>query len=75
MSVDQISQLIIEYRYFILIPLSFIEGPIVAFAAGALASLGYFNVYALAIFFFVVDMLKDAFQLRLFFLFSNTVLN
>jgi membrane protein DedA with SNARE-associated domain len=52
-------QLIIEYRYLILIPLSFIEGPIVAFFAGTLASLGYFNIYVLGIFFLVRDVVVD----------------
>ena len=60
MSLDNVSHLIIEYRYWILIPLSIVEGPIVAFVAGALASLGYFNVFILAIFFFVRDMVMDA---------------
>lgn len=60
MSPDHITQLILEYRYFILIPLSIIEGPIIAFAAGTLASLGYFNIYALGIFFFARDMIMDA---------------
>src|SRR5262245_49120072 len=52
-------QLIIEYRYLILIPLSFIEGPIVAFFAGTLASLGYFNVWALGAFFLARDIIVD----------------
>lgn len=52
-------QLIIEYRYWILVPLSFIEGPIVAFIAGTLASVGYFNVYALAVFFLARDIIVD----------------
>jgi len=52
--------LIIEYRYWILIPLSFIEGPIVAFLAGTLASLGYFNIWVLGVFFFFRDILVDA---------------
>lgn len=52
-------QPIIEYRYAILIPLSFVEGPIVAFFAGTLASLGYFNVFALAGFFFARDIIVD----------------
>ncbi len=59
MSPDVISHLILEYRYWILITLSFLEGPIVAFAAGALASLGYFNVYALAALFLVRDLGMD----------------
>jgi membrane protein DedA with SNARE-associated domain len=51
--------IIIEYRYWILIPLSFAEGPIVAFFAGTLASLGYFNIYLLGIFFLARDLLVD----------------
>jgi membrane protein DedA with SNARE-associated domain len=54
-----ILHLIIEYRYLILVPLSFVEGPIVAFFAGTLASLGYFNIYVLGIFFLVRDILVD----------------
>jgi membrane-associated protein len=62
MSPDAITHLILEYRYWILIPLTFIEGPIVAFVAGTLASLGYFNIYALAVLFLVRDFLVDAFM-------------
>jgi membrane-associated protein len=65
MSVDHITALILEYRYWILIPLSFLEGPIIALAAGTLASLGYFNVYFLAGFFFITDLAKDAFYYAL----------
>jgi len=61
MSFDQITNLIIEYRYVILVPLSVIEGPIVAFAAGALATLGYFNIFGLAAFFLALDLAKDGF--------------
>lgn len=61
MDLHTISNLVIEYRYWILIPLSFVEGPVVAIAAGTLASLGYFNVYILALFFLVLDLGKDAF--------------
>lgn len=60
MSPQQITQLIIEYRYWILVPLALIEGPIVCFVSGTLASLGYFNLSVLAIFFFVRDMGMDA---------------
>ena len=59
MSPDALTHLIIEYRYAILIPLSFVEGPIVAFFAGTLASLGYFNIYVLGAFFLVRDILVD----------------
>jgi membrane protein DedA with SNARE-associated domain len=54
------AHLIIEYRYLILIPLAIIEGPIVAFVAGTLATLGYFNIFELGIFFFVRDVGIDA---------------
>lgn len=57
-----IAHLIIEYRYWILVPLCFIEGPIVAFVAGALASLGYFSMPLLAVIFFVRDVAMDAFM-------------
>ena len=60
MNLSSTAQLIIEYRYLILIPLALIEGPIVAFVAGTLASLGYFNVYVLGIFFFARDLGMDA---------------
>ena len=59
MSIDFITELILQYRYWILVPLSLIEGPVVAFAVGILASLGYFNVYILAAFFFVRDVGLD----------------
>lgn len=59
MSLENLTHLILVYRYWIIIPLSFAEGPIVAFVAGTLASLGYFNVYALGIFFFMKDMIVD----------------
>lgn len=61
MNPETISRLLLEYRYWILIPLSIIEGPVVAFVSGTLASLGYFNVYGLALFFFARDMIMDAF--------------
>ncbi|MCC7500708.1 hypothetical protein IT396_02800 [Candidatus Nomurabacteria bacterium] len=60
MEVDAVTALILEYRYWILLPLSFIEGPIVAFFAGMLASGGHFNVWSLALFFFVRDIAVDA---------------
>lgn len=54
------AHLLLTYRYWILIPLCFIEGPIVAFIAGTLASLGYFNPYLLFAIFFVRDVSVDA---------------
>lgn len=60
MSLESTNHIIQAYGYWILIPLALLEGPIVAFAAGMLASLGYFNIYALALLFFVRDMVMDA---------------
>ncbi len=52
--------LILAYRYWILIPLTIIEGPIVGFIAGALSRLGYFNpFFAFSIFIFR-DIVVDA---------------
>ncbi len=59
MSADSISQLILQYRYWVLVPLTFIEGPVVAFVAGTLAALGYFNIYFLGALFFVRDVGLD----------------
>ncbi len=59
MQADFITQIILQYRYWILIPLTFIEGPVVAFVAGTLASVGLFNMYFLAILFFVRDVGLD----------------
>jgi membrane protein DedA with SNARE-associated domain len=56
---DAITQLILEYRYWILIPLTFIEGPIIAFIAGTMAAIGFFNIYLLALLFFVRDVGLD----------------
>ena len=61
MSPEHLTQLILDYRYWILIPISVIEGPVVAFVAGTLAALGYFNIWVLVLFFFARDMIMDAF--------------
>lgn len=59
MSLDTITHLVLQYRYWILIPLTIIEGPIVAFVAGTLAAVGYFNLYLLGVIFFVRDVGLD----------------
>jgi membrane protein DedA with SNARE-associated domain len=56
---EGIVPLILEYRYWILLPLTIVEGPIVALIASTLASAGYFNIYALAVFFLVRDLAMD----------------
>jgi membrane protein DedA with SNARE-associated domain len=50
---------LIEYRWWILIPLSVWESTVLAFVAGLLAAADYFSVYALWLFFFARDMIID----------------
>ena len=52
-------ELLINYRYWLLVPLSFIEGPVVSFIAGALSRLGYFNPYLAFVIFFLKDIIVD----------------
>ncbi|HUO56052.1 MAG TPA: hypothetical protein VMU27_01280 [Candidatus Paceibacterota bacterium] len=59
MTFTQVVHLILVYRYLIIVPLSFIEGPIVAFIAGALALLGYFNPYGMFAFLIARDVIVD----------------
>ena len=59
MTAASIAALILQYRYWILIPLTFIEGPIIAFVTGALSRMGYFDpVFGFCIF-IARDMLMD----------------
>ncbi len=60
MSPDVIQALILDYRYWILIPLTFIEGPIIGFIAGVLAKLGYFNPFVAFSIFIFRDIIMDA---------------
>lgn len=60
MSPDVVHALILEYRYWILIPLTFIEGPIIGFITGALSKLGYFNPYVAFSIFIFRDIIMDA---------------
>ena len=61
MTFEHTLTLLVAYRYWLLVPLAIIEGPIIAFIAGTLAKLGYFNITFLGIFFFARDMLMDSF--------------
>jgi membrane protein DedA with SNARE-associated domain len=50
---------LIEYRWWILIPLSLFESTFIAFVAGLLAAAGYFTVYVLWLYFFARDIIVD----------------
>jgi membrane protein DedA with SNARE-associated domain len=51
--------ILLRYRYWIIIPLSMLEGPMVAVATGTLSSLGYFNPYLAYWLFVVKDVVVD----------------
>ena len=72
MTVASTTALIIEYRYVILLPLALIEGPVIAFIAGTLAALGYFNIIGLGVFFFARDMGMDGLYYALGYFGGNT---
>jgi membrane protein DedA with SNARE-associated domain len=59
MHFESLTSVLIQYRYWILIPLSLLEGPTVALVTGALASLGYFNPYVAYGVFIVKDLVVD----------------
>lgn len=60
MTVAELTPLVLHYRYWIIIPISFIEGPIIAFVTGTLAKLGYFNPYIAFLIFFFRDVVLDS---------------
>jgi len=59
MAADQLAHLIEIYRYWILVPLAFLEGPIVSFIAGTLSSVGYLNAYLSFAILFCRDVIVD----------------
>jgi membrane protein DedA with SNARE-associated domain len=50
---------LIEYRYWILIPLTMVQGPVVMTASGFLLRLGYFTFWPLYLVLMVGDLLAD----------------
>src|ERR1700730_10574122 len=56
---ESLTPVLITYRYWILIPLSLLEGPTVAFVAGPFASRGYFNPYVAFAIFIAKDFIVD----------------
>ncbi len=56
---QEIIQFLNEYRYWILLPLMIIEGPIVTLIAAFMASMGVFNIYAVFILSVLGDILSD----------------
>ena len=60
MPADTITHLLIEYRYWIVVPLAFMEGPIVALNVGVLMAFGYFNPFIVSAIFLVREVTLDA---------------
>ena len=61
MAAASVTALLITYRYWILVPLSFLEGPGIAFLVGTLASRGYFNPYLAFCLLVMKDGIVDGF--------------
>lgn len=59
MNLASLTHLILVYRYWILFPLACFEGPIVAFAVGALVALGYFTPLAAYLLLVFGDIIPD----------------
>ncbi len=59
MSLDLIIELVLQYRYWILLPLAIFEGPIITFVAGTLIALGYLNIFIVYPILFLGDIIPD----------------
>jgi membrane protein DedA with SNARE-associated domain len=59
MHLESLTPALIHYRYWILVPLALVEGPVVAFVTGTLASRGYFNPYSAFWIFVAKDTVVD----------------
>jgi membrane protein DedA with SNARE-associated domain len=59
MHLDSLAESLLRGRYWILVPLSLVEGPTVAFVTGVLASRGYFNPLWAYWIFVAKDMVVD----------------
>lgn len=44
MPIEEITQLLIQYKYFLLLPIVIVEGPIITVIAGFIVSLGFMNL-------------------------------
>ena len=59
--IDSIAQLVLDYRYWILLPLAVFEGPILAFMLGSLVALGYFNMFIVYTILLLGDLVPDVY--------------
>ena len=60
-SLQQVTQLLLQYKYLILFPIVVVEGPIITIIAGFLASQGYLNVFITYGISVIGDLVGDTF--------------
>ncbi|MFH1346808.1 MAG: DedA family protein [Spirochaetota bacterium] len=58
-SLSQITELLIQYKYLILFPITVLEGPIISVVAGFLVALKYFDLYTTFIIVVLGDLVGD----------------
>ena len=59
MHLEALAPILLRYRYWIIVPLSLLEGPMVAVVTGALSARGYFNPYTACALFVAKDVIID----------------
>lgn len=57
----QIVELILQYKYAILLPIAFVEGPMIMFLSGTLYRFGYFELVPLYLTLLIGDLIADFF--------------
>jgi len=59
--VDPLAQLILTYRYIVLVPLALAEGPVLSFTCGILVAAGYLDVFVTFAVLLCADLVRDVF--------------
>lgn len=60
LSVTELINLLLQYKYLIIFPIVMFEGPITTIVAGFLSSLGYFNFWFTYLLVATADLASDA---------------
>ena len=60
LSVVELTNLLLQYKYLIIFPIVMFEGPITTIVAGFLSSLGYFNFWFTYLLVVIADLASDA---------------
>ncbi len=59
MALDQLTPLLLDYRYWVIFPLACLEGPLIAFIVGSLVAIGLFDPVAAFFVLLAGDLLPD----------------